>query len=75
MSGKMFGFQSVATLLLLVAAVMLILGWSLEKTGTTVRYGHGTPTLTGLSVFYEIPLVLVALVSILWILSRRNRNR
>jgi len=73
MPGKMFGFQSVATLLLLVAAVMGILGWSLEATGTTVLYGRGTATLTGLSAFYEIPLLLVVVVLALWILSRRNR--
>ncbi len=73
MPGKMFGFQSVATLLLLVAVVMVILGWSLEATGTTVLYGRGSPTLTGLSVFYEIPLLLLGLVIILWILSGRNR--
>ena len=75
MPGKMFGCQSLATLLLLVAAVMAILGWSFEATGTTVLYGRGAPTLTGLSVFFEIPLLLVVLVIILWVLSRRNRNR
>ena len=69
----MFGFQSVATLLLLVAVVMVIFGWSFEATGNTVLYGRGTPTLTGLSVFYEIPLLLLGLVIILWILSGRNR--
>ena len=74
MPGKMFGFQSVATLLLLVAVVMVIFGWSFAATGTTVLYGRGSPTLTGLSVFFEIPLLLV-LVIILWVLSRRNRNR
>ena len=73
MPGKMFGFQSVATLLLLVAVVMVIFGWSIEATGTMVLYGRGTPTLTGLSVFYEIPLLLLGLVIILWILSGRNR--
>ena len=73
MPGKMFGFQSVATLLLLVAVVMVIFGRVFEATGATVLYGRGTPTLTGLSAFYEIPLMLLVLVMILWILSGRNR--
>lgn len=75
MPGKMFGFQSLATLLLLVAVVMAIVGWSLEATETTVLYGRGTPTLTGLSALHEMSLLLVVLVLILWIFSSGNRHR
>ena len=69
----MFGFQSVATLLLLLAAVSTIFGWVFEATGTTVHYGRSGVTLTGLSACYEIAVLLVTLVLILWILSRRKR--
>ena len=71
---KLIGFSSVATLLLLVAAVSGIIGWCLEATGTEAHYGNGSTTYTGLSLFYEVTLLLVGIVAILWLLSLKKSS-
>tara|TARA_B100001146_G_C15862476_1_gene298345 strand:+ start:41 stop:274 length:234 start_codon:yes stop_codon:yes gene_type:complete len=75
MSGKLLGLSSVTTLLLLIAGVMALLGWALEATDTTVHWGDGTPTLTGLSVCFEVPLLIVGFVLILWLIVLAKRKK
>ena len=76
MPGKLFGFSSVASLLLLVVAVSGIIGWALDLTGQKMRYGlYGTATYTGLSALYELFLLLAGVVVILWLLSRKKIDR